>query len=66
MAAHPTHYVSDSRGPVEIASMRYEHAKNALGKLERERRDNARDAEIMALRAHVSSIEATFEDRADG
>jgi hypothetical protein len=61
-----THYISDSRGPVEIASMRYEHAKNALAKLERERRDNSRDGEIMALRAHVEAIEDTFEDRANG
>lgn len=61
-----THYVSDSRGPVEIASMRYEHAKNALAKLERERRDASRDAEISALRSHVATIEAAFEERADG
>jgi hypothetical protein len=66
MAAHLTHYVSDSRGPVEIASMRYEHAKNALAKLERERRDDTRDGEIAALRAHIEGIEATFEERADG
>jgi hypothetical protein len=31
-----THYNSSSRGPVEIAAMRYEHALNARDKLMRE------------------------------
>lgn len=57
-----THYHSASRGPVEISSMRYEHALNARDKLARERTDDSRDAEIAALNAHIASIEATFED----
>ncbi|RAK51627.1 hypothetical protein [Phenylobacterium soli] len=61
-----THYNSSSRGPVEIASMRYEHALNARDKLMRERSDDSRDAEIAALNDHIAGIEATFEERADG
>lgn len=59
-----THYNSDSRGPVEIASMRYEHAKNAHAKLTRERQDDGRDPEIAALAKHIAEIEATFEEDA--
>lgn len=58
-----THYNSSSRGPVEIASMRYEHALNARDKLERERTDESRDAEIAALAQHIAAIEATFEEQ---
>lgn len=54
-----THYHSSSRGPVEIASMRYEHALNARDKLTRE---NGDPAVIKALADHVASIEATFEE----
>jgi hypothetical protein len=54
-----THYHSSSKGPVEIASMRYEHALNARDKLIRERGDQAT---IDALHAHVTAIEATFEE----
>jgi hypothetical protein len=57
-----THYNSSSRGPVEIASMRYEHALNARDKLTRERADDGRDGEISALNSHIASIEATFEE----
>lgn len=59
-----THYNSGSRGPVEIAGMRYEHALNARDKLGRERRDDSRDAEIEALTKHIASIEETFEEPA--
>lgn len=55
----PTHYPSSSRGPVEIASMRYEHAQNAHAKLTREKGD---PDVIKALADHVASIEATFEE----
>lgn len=58
-----THYQSSSKGAVEIATMRYEHALNARDKLVRERRDGARDAEIEALTKHIAEIEATFEEQ---
>lgn len=60
-----THYHSSSRGPVEIASMRYEHALNARDKLTRERVDASRDAEIDALNSHIAAIEATFQDQTE-
>ena len=56
-----THYHSASKGPVEIATMRYEHAVNARDKLIRERGDQA---VIDALHKHVTAIEATFEEPA--
>lgn len=58
-----THYHSASRGPVEIASMQYDHAKNALAKLRRE----GGDPEIIAaIEARMRAVEATFVDRQDG
>jgi hypothetical protein len=57
-----THYHSASRGPVEIASMRYEHALNARGKLAREDKDGLRKPELDALAAHIAGIEADFEE----
>jgi len=56
-----THYESASRGPVEIAGMRYEHARNARDKLVREGGD---PDVIAALDDHVKRIEA--EGDADG
>lgn len=61
-----THYNSSSRGPVEIASMRYEHALNARDKLAREDKDGERTAERDALAAHIAAIEATFEEADNG
>ncbi len=55
-----THYNSASKGPVEIASMRYEHLLNAYDKLcikEPHRTD-----EITAMRARLDAIEAEQED----
>lgn len=57
-----THYNSSSRGPVEIATMRYEHALNARDKLAREDKDGERRAELEALNAHIASIEAEESD----
>lgn len=57
-----THYPSASRGPVEIASMRYEHALNAHAKLTRE----AGDPDVIAaLAEHLAAIEATFSEKSD-
>lgn len=50
-----THYTS-SKGPVEIASMPHPYASNALAKLQRERLDGSRDAEIAALSAHIERL----------
>jgi hypothetical protein len=61
-----THYNSASRGPVEIASMRYEHALNARDKLAREDKDGERTAERDALAAHIASIEAMAEESDNG
>lgn len=58
-----THYHSTSRGAVEIASMRYEHAKNAHAKLTRERGD---PDVIEALARRVAEVEATFTDQDHG
>lgn len=55
-----THYHSASRGgPVEIASLRYEHAQRAHAKLVR---DDGDPKVIRALADHIASIEATFEE----
>lgn len=58
-----THYHSASRGPVEIASMRYEHAVNAHAKLIREGGD---PAVIAALANRLAAIEATTSEKTDG
>jgi len=51
-----------SRGPMEIASMPLPYAQNALAKLQREREDGTRDAEIEALAAHIAAAaEAELE-----
>lgn len=53
-----THYTSSSRGPVEIATMNYNHAINAHDKLMREDKDGERKAELEALRAHLATLAA--------
>lgn len=54
-----------SRGPMEIASMPLPYAQNALSKLQREREDDTRDAEIEALAAHIAAAaEAELESEA--
>lgn len=56
-----TRYAS-SKGPMEIASMPGRYASNALAKLQRDRMDDSRDAEIDALSAHVAALaEAALE-----
>lgn len=58
-----THYQSSSRGPVEIASMNYNHALNARDKLARElgADDHPRRVELDALNSHIASLEAEQE-----
>lgn len=50
-----THYQS-SKGPKAIADMPLRHATNALDRLQRERVDASRDAEIEAIAAHVAKL----------
>lgn len=50
-----THYQS-SKGPKLISDMPLPYAQNALGKLQRERVDASRDAEIEAIAAHVAKL----------
>lgn len=57
-----THY-NGSKGPIEIGTMPLRYASNALGKLQRERLDDSRDAEIEALSAHVAKLS---EEMAEG
>lgn len=54
-----THYQSSSRGPVEIASMNYNHALNARDKLARElgADDHPRRGELDALNQHIANLE---------
>lgn len=56
MNAHVTHY-RGSKGAVEIGSMPLPYAANALAKLQRERVDTSRDAEIEAIAAHVAKLQ---------
>jgi len=50
---------------MEIASMPLPYAQNALSKLQREREDDSRDAEIDALAAHIAAAaEAELESEA--
>jgi hypothetical protein len=58
-----THYHSSSKGPVEIATMRFEHAQNAHAKLSREGGD---PDVIDALAQHIAAIESTFGEKVDG
>lgn len=58
-----THYLG-SKGPVEIASMPYTFASNALAKLQRS--DPSRTAEIAALAEHVATLGEAYADGADG
>jgi hypothetical protein len=57
-----THY-NGSRGLVAIATMPLPYASNALHKLERERLDDSRDAEISALRQHVAKLQEEAAER---
>lgn len=58
---------NSSKGPVEIGSMPLRYATNALHKLQREREDDSRDAEIEALQAHVTKLsEEHLESQATG
>lgn len=61
-----THYLSASKGLVEIASMHHAHAVNARDKLARElgADDHPRRAELDALNAHIATLEA--EQEAEG
>jgi hypothetical protein len=59
-----THYNSSSRGPVEIASMRYEHALNARDKLTRERADESRDVHRGDFRGDAEMSVATAPAKA--
>jgi hypothetical protein len=52
-----------SKGMVEIDTMPYPYAKNALGKLEREQPE--RKDEIEALRSHVEKLSKDFEAAAE-
>lgn len=58
-----THYNS-SKGPKAIADMPLPYANNALLKLQRERQDDSRDAEIEALAAHVTRLSEEAAERA--
>lgn len=49
-----THYHSDSRGPVEIASMNFNHLQNAYDKLCI--KEPHREAEITAMRARLDEL----------
>lgn len=58
---------NSSKGPVEIASMPLRYATNALFKLQRERGEVDRDAEIRALQAHVVRLsEEALQQQATG
>lgn len=58
---------NSSKGPVEIAGMPLRYATNALMKLQREREDDSRDAEIEALQAHVTRLSEEYvEQQATG
>lgn len=58
---------NSSKGPVEIATMPLRYATNALMKLQRDREDESRDAEIAALQAHVTKLsEEYLEQQATG
>lgn len=57
-----TEHYNGSRGPMEIASMPVPYAQNALAKLQRERTDDSRDAEIQALSDYIAAqVEAEQE-----
>lgn len=57
-----SHYHSTSRGPVEIATMGYHHARNAHDKLLRE--EPHRQEEIRALALHLASLDQDGEEPA--
>lgn len=54
---------NSSKGPVEISTMPLRYAQNALGKPQREREDDSRDAEIEALSAHVAKLQEEYAEQ---
>lgn len=52
-----------SKGPIEIAGMPLRYAANALDKLQRDREDDSRDAEISALSGHVAKLSEEMAER---
>lgn len=54
-----TRYVSDSRGPIEIASMPFRHLQNAYDKLCI--KEPHREAEITAMRARLAVLQAEHD-----
>lgn len=61
-----THYTSASRGPVEIASMNYNHCLNARDRLARDDEKGERAAELAALNARIAEMDAEIEAQTDG
>lgn len=55
-----THYISDSRGPVEIATMPFRHLQNSYDKLVRDQIGEARQDEIDAMRARLDALNAEY------
>lgn len=60
-----THYNSGSRGPVEIASMNYNHLLNARDKLAREQTDGDRQSEVDAMTARLAEIDAMADEEGE-
>lgn len=54
-----------SKGPKVIAEMPLSYASNALAKLQRERVDASRDAEIEAIAAHVAKLSEEIAETRD-
>lgn len=54
------HYLG-SKGPVEIARMATPHLRSALAKLQRERMDDSRDAEMAAMAESLAVRDAEYE-----
>lgn len=55
-----THYLG-SKGPVEIAKMAYPHLVAAYAKLGRERTDDSRDAEFVAMSEEIQRRDVEYE-----
>lgn len=56
-----THYISDSRGPIEIASMPFPHLQNAYDKLLRTRIGDERQDEVDAMRQRLDVLQAEYD-----
>jgi hypothetical protein len=50
-----------SKGPVEIAKMATPHLRSALAKLQRERMNDSRDAEMAAMAESLAVRDAEYE-----